>query len=443
MREFDDCNRRHEFVSAARLRLARAARAALPAMLAAALVLGGGSASTVGAGEAEAVTVRSVALGGDEKLTTITVELSGEASVGVFAIGDPSRVVIDLPRARFETGRTASGAIGVVSAWRWGAFTADKARMVFDIRTPVRFARVDLVGEGASRRLVLELEASTAEAMRAIRPVHLGARSEPSAAEKPSASEPTGPAAKGDRAVARGPDAAAKRVIVIDPGHGGVDAGTRSPASGTPEKVVVLEVALVLKRHFEATGRYEVHLTRTADVFVGLGERVAAARALKADLLLSVHADAEYDHSVRGATVYTLAEKATDAQAAALAAKENHSDAIAGLIAEAAEPDVADILADLTRRETRQFSHLLARDILDEYRRNGRLVKGAAHRQAGLRVLRAPDVPSVLVEIGFLSNKEDEAAMNSAEWRDATARSLINAVDRFFAAQGKGEEPAR
>ncbi|MER2606095.1 MAG: N-acetylmuramoyl-L-alanine amidase, partial [Siculibacillus sp.] len=216
-----------------------------------------------------------------------------------------------------------------------------------------------------------------------------------------------------------------------------------SPASGTPEKVVVLEVALVLKRHFEATGRYEVHLTRTADVFVGLGERVAAARALKADLLLSVHADAEYDHSVRGATVYTLAEKASDAQAAALAAKENHSDAIAGLIAEAAEPDVADILADLTRRETRQFSHLLARDILDEYRRNGRLVKGAAHRQAGLRVLRAPDVPSVLVEVGFLSNKEDEAAMNSAEWRDATARSLINAVDRFFAAQGKGEEPAR
>jgi N-acetylmuramoyl-L-alanine amidase len=225
---------------------------------------------------------------------------------------------------------------------------------------------------------------------------------------------------------------------VIDAGHGGVDAGTVSPATGTPEKTVVLEMARTLAKRMEETGRYTVRLTRNADVFVPLGERVALARAAHADLFLSIHADAEYDHSVRGATVYTLAETASDAQAAALAAKENRSDSIAGLIVEDAKDEVSDILADLTRRETRRFSHAVARDILDEYRRNGRLVKGAALRQAGLKVLRAHDFPSVLVEIGFLSNKEDEALMMSPEWRDHSAKSLVAALDHWFAGHGKG-----
>ncbi len=253
-------------------------------------------------------------------------------------------------------------------------------------------------------------------------------------------------AAKGDRegtrpsAASRGVDPGApvpaRPVIVIDPGHGGVDAGTVSPATGTPEKTVVLEMAQTLIRVLRESGRYDVRTTRDEDVFVGLGRRVAIAREAKADLLLSIHADAEYDHSVRGATIYTVSEKPSDAQAAALAAKENAADAVAGHVVTDAEDVVEDILAELTLRETRRFSLLAARDILEEYRRHGRLVKGAAHRQAGLKVLRAHDVPSVLVEIGFLSNKEDEALMTSPQWRETTSRSLLTAIDRFFAGRG-------
>lgn len=249
-------------------------------------------------------------------------------------------------------------------------------------------------------------------------------------------------APKGDRETVRTESApvaepvATRPVVVIDPGHGGGDAGTVSPATGTPEKTVVLEVARVLIQALEETGRYDVRTTRSDDVFVPLGRRVAIAREAKADLLLSIHADAEYDHSVRGATVYTVSEKPSDAQAAALAAKENAADAAVGHVAAEAENAVEDILAELTLRETRRFSLLAARDILEEYRRHGRLVKGAAHRQAGLKVLRAHDVPSVLVEIGFLSNKQDEALMTSSAWRQSTAQSLVAAIDRFFAARG-------
>jgi N-acetylmuramoyl-L-alanine amidase len=210
-----------------------------------------------------------------------------------------------------------------------------------------------------------------------------------------------------------------------------------------PEKTVVLEMAKVLAKRLRDTGRYEVVITRTEDVFLLLAERVRIARTRHADLFLSIHADAEYDHSVRGATVYTLAETASDEQAAALAAKENQSDALAGHVVEEAESEVADILADLTLRETRKLSHAFARDILDAYRRSGRLVKGTPHRQAGLKVLRAHDVPSALVELGFLSNKEDEALLTSPDWREKTAVSLIGAIDRWFAGRDALAEPTK
>lgn len=382
------------------------------------------------------VTVGATAVAGDDRSTTIAVDLDRSAPVSAFLLADPPRLVVDLTHARFAPPKGATGAgVGLVAAWRQGAFAADRGRMVFDTRTPVRIAEATLSAAGGGSRLLLVLEPATVEAMRSAAAVRLGGAAAP-AAEAPAP------------AVAAEAPARAKPLVVVDAGHGGVDAGTVSPATGTPEKVVVLEVAKALARALEGSGRYEVRMTRTADVFVGLGERAAIARAAHADLFVSIHADAEYDHSVRGATVYTLAEKASDERAAALAAKENRSDAIAGLIAEAGEGDVSDILAELTVRETRRFSVAVARDILDEYRRHGRLVKGAAHRQAGLKVLRSHDVPSVLVEIGFLSNKEDEATMKSAEGRDHTVQILTTAIDRWFAGRagstknGDGGAPA-
>ena len=385
------------------------------------------------------VAVRSVAIGGDETATTITIDLARPTSVGVFALADPARLVVDLPGASFEIAKSvAQSGHGLIGPWRFGAFAAGRGRIVFDARDAVRIDHAELIAGDATRptRIVVALVRATRAEMLAAKPLTLGP---PAAPQAPVAPVATTPGGKTDRAAVTPPAPLvrpARRVVAIDAGHGGVDAGTVSPATGTPEKTVVLEMARALARTLQETGRYEPRLTRDSDVFVPLSDRVSIARAARAELLVSIHADAEFDHSVRGATVYTLAEKASDAQAAALAAKENHSDAIAGLIVEEAHDEVADILADLTRRESRRFSHEIARDILDEYRRNGRLVKGTAHRQASLKVLRVHDFPAVLVEIGFLSNKEDEAQMVSPEWRDRTARSLTAAIDRWFAERG-------
>ncbi len=391
------------------------------------LVVGGLGASVAD----EPLAVSSVAIGGDDTSTTITIDLSRSSSATVFGLADPNRLVIDLPTARFDlaagSGRTGRG---LVSAWRFGAFAAGRSRLVFDLARPVKASGAEMVPAGQGARIVVSVAAATPAEMHDFGSKSLG--------------EARLGAPNGSREVLRGAVSASdepagekgRRVVVVDAGHGGVDAGTVSPATGTPEKTVVLAMAKVLARHLRETGRYTVRMTREEDVFVPLDTRVDVARAAKADLLVSVHADAEYDHSVRGATVYTVAEKASDARAAALAAKENRSDAIAGLIEDYRRDEVADILADLTKRESRRFSLSLANDILAEYARNGRLVKGAAHREAGLKVLRAHEFPSVLVEIGFLSNKEDEAQMTSTEWRERTAESLVSAIDRWFSTRG-------
>lgn len=391
--------------------------------------------------------IRAATVTGDAGLTTVTLELSHPVAAEVFLLAGPARLVIDLPHGRFalprDAGRKGAALIG---AWRFGEAAAGRARMVFEATRPVRITRAEWIAAGffGTDRLLVDLVPAEAEEMRAARRltvpppgVESPAPAEPAAAADPGASSPA--AAKADRApvVAPPPPEPRRRpIVVIDPGHGGLDAGTVSPATGTPEKTVVLALARQVVERLRASGRYEVVQTRTDDTFVGLSERVRIARAAHADLFLSIHADAEYDHSVRGATVYTLAEKATDEKAAALALKENQSDAFAGQAAEDSQDEVAGILAELTLRETRRFSNAFARDLLEEYRRWGRLVKGASHREAGLRVLRAHDIPSALVEVGFLSNKEDEALMTSPEGRSHIADSLVAAIDRWFAAHG-------
>lgn len=356
--------------------------------------------------------------------TRVTMDLSRPVAIETFGLIEPYRVVIDLPEARFdfgaETGRDGKGAI---QSWRYGLFMAGRSRLVFDMAGPVRIYRAAVEPPAADgwSRLVLEVGPASREEFVA---VHVRqARTTPLV-------EGTGILPKGDRQAIR--PQRHKPVVVIDPGHGGIDVGTRSPATGTFEKGVVLEIAKLLERKLIATGRYEVHMTRRDDSFVALGDRVRFARAHHADLFLSVHADAEYDRLVRGATVYTLDDKASDAQAAALAAKENASDALAGVVPEEAPSEVADILIDLTVRETKRFSHVLARNLIDDLKSVGRMVKSNPHRFANFRVLKAHDIPSALIELGFLSNKEDEQLLMSADWRDKTTSALVASVDRFF-----------
>jgi N-acetylmuramoyl-L-alanine amidase len=224
-----------------------------------------------------------------------------------------------------------------------------------------------------------------------------------------------------------------KPLVMLDPGHGGKDPGAIG-VSGTYEKHVSLASALELKHLLEAGGHYRVALTRARDVFVPLDDRVAKAQAQGATLFVSMHADALADHAVRGASIYTLGT-ASDAQTAALAQRENSADRYGGP-ALSASPEVARILASLVRRETRVGSVHLARDMVGALDQDVPMLPNP-ERHAGFVVLKAADIPSVLVEMGFMSNPRDEAELRRPDHRKLIAMAMKRAVDAFFAARAQ------
>jgi N-acetylmuramoyl-L-alanine amidase len=219
-------------------------------------------------------------------------------------------------------------------------------------------------------------------------------------------------------------------VVVLDPGHGGIDGGTRS-RKGVLEKNVVLDFGRELRRQLKATGRFDVHMTRNTDRFISLGKRVKIARAKQANLFIAIHADSLRQRRVRGATVYTLSEKASDADAARLAEKENAADFIGGVDLGEDTGEVADILLDLALRETKNHSIFFARRVVKALGPVAPLNRRPM-RSAGFKVLRAPDVPSVLLELGYLSNRHDENNLTSAKWREKAAAAVVRAIDAFF-----------
>jgi N-acetylmuramoyl-L-alanine amidase len=217
---------------------------------------------------------------------------------------------------------------------------------------------------------------------------------------------------------------------MLDPGHGGIDPGASGPG-GELEKTIVLDFANALKTVLEANGRVRVQMTRAGDTFVPLRDRVRLARVARAAVFLSIHADSLPDEGdVRGATVYTLAERASDERTQRLADRENRADLAAGIEIKEDQEEVADILFDLARRETRVFSHQMARTLVATLPRATRLHR-IPLRGAGFQVLRAPDVPSVLLELGYLSSAEEARMLVSDEWRQATARVTAEAIERF------------
>jgi N-acetylmuramoyl-L-alanine amidase len=224
-------------------------------------------------------------------------------------------------------------------------------------------------------------------------------------------------------------------LIMLDPGHGGVDPGCIG-VTGIYEKDITLSTAQALAQELEASGRYRVDLTRSVDEFVALGERVERARAARADLMLSIHADALPEAHMRGASVFTLSEQASDRAAAALAARENKADLVAGVDLSSHAPEVSDILFDLARRETNNESIRLARQLVDELGRRVQLLNHS-HRSAGFAVLKAPDIPSALVEIGCLSNRQEEAELQLPAYQKKLAAGLRQSIVDFFGAPAK------
>ena len=240
------------------------------------------------------------------------------------------------------------------------------------------------------------------------------------------------------RRSARKPEAAGARppvpLIMLDPGHGGRDPGAIG-FSGTYEKHVSLATALELKRQLESGGRYRVALTRAADVFIPLDDRVERAQRQGAALFVSMHADALADHTVRGASVYTLAPTASDAQSAALARKENSADRFIGRPWQGTSPEVSRILASLVRKETRTGSVRIARNLVGCLDQDLQMLQNP-DRHAGFVVLKAADIPSVLVEMGFMSNPQDEAALRRVAHRKQVAEAMHRAVEAYFAGLG-------
>jgi N-acetylmuramoyl-L-alanine amidase len=225
-----------------------------------------------------------------------------------------------------------------------------------------------------------------------------------------------------------------RRLVVIDAGHGGIDPGTLG-RGGVREKDVVLNVAHELRKALQTTGRYRVQLTRDADVFIPLRERVQMARAAQADLFVSLHADSNDHQDIRGASVYTLSEDASDRETAKLAEKENMSDVIAGVDLAGDNSPVASILISLAQRDTMNRSVRFAEHVLISLRRATLVRPTSPHRSADFAVLKAPDIPAALIELGYLSNPSDESEMSKAAWRTKVAASIVTAIDGHFSGE--------
>ncbi len=226
-------------------------------------------------------------------------------------------------------------------------------------------------------------------------------------------------------------------LVVIDPGHGGIDSGAEAP-NGVREKDIVLAFSLRLQELLVESGRFDVALTRESDVYLRLEERVAMARTNKADLFIAIHADSFQQPEIRGASVYTRDENATDVLDKVLADTENKSDVIAGFSMPQMAPEVVDILLDLMRREMRVQSFLAAQAIVHQLEPSVALRRFPV-RQADFFVLQAPDIPSVLVELGFLSNASDIANLTRSEWRDRTAEAIARGISSYFDSLEKPE----
>ena len=367
--------------------------------------------------------VTGVRLGGDEHQTRVVFNLSRGLAARVFTLADPYRLVVDLPQVNFQLpARAGETGQGLIKAFRFGQMMKGGSRVVLDLAGPVRVEKSSVPDPAGDQptRLVLELAAVGREPF--LHAIALDNRLDPNR----DASR------KIERDVAP-PSDDLRPVVVLDPGHGGIDEGAHAPA-GEAEKTVVLDFALMLRDKIERMGKYRVEMTRSDDTFVALADRVQIARARRAQLFISLHCDAlaRGEGDAQGATVYTLSDDASDAEAARLAETENRADIIAGVDLSREPNAIADILIDLAQRETRAFSAHFARGVVDDLKNSVRLHKPPL-KSAGFRVLKAPDVPSVLIELGFVSNRADFKQMTSETWRAQATDSVAHAVDAYFA----------
>ena len=365
--------------------------------------------------------------------TRFVIELSDPLQLRVFTLTNPDRVVVDMPEVLWRLqGSDRPSGTGAVRAYRYGLFRPGDSRFVIDLNRPVTPAEPMILPpeKGFGYRVVLDLFPTNEAKFASASGWPADLRVKEAQAERVAAIPPQQQPAE------QTPAQSKARVVVIDAGHGGIDSGTTG-VDGLLEKNLVLDEALRLKKALQKRG-YVVHLTRDTDIYIPLRERVNIARGYQADLFISLHADSNPDPSVNGASVYTLSESGSDKEAAALARKENQSDVIAGVDLSGENSPVASILIDLAQRDTMNRSSRFAETAVTQLSQATDVLPREPHRAAAFAVLKAPDVPAVLIELGYLSNARDCAQMGTAEWRDATAQAIAGAVERNF---GQATQP--
>lgn len=362
---------------------------------------------------------RDYKMAGDATRMRVVMNFDREPEPKWFLLRAPHRLVIDLGQTKFSLDSEELKARGLVTNVRYGAPDEQSSRLVLTSQGPFTVERLDVLQNEDQPGYRLAIDLTAASERQFEEALGIQAQTTGSTQTTPTTSRVEKVAAQRNK----------RFTVVIDPGHGGIDGGAEG-LNGTVEKSITLAFALELRTKLAQNGQYDVHLTRERDQFLRLDERVRIARQHEADLFISIHADTIRLKGIRGATVYTLSDKASDAEAQALADRENLSDQLAGIEIEEEKQEVADILFDLIRRETHGFSMSFARSLLDEMENTVGLINNP-HRFAGFRVLRAPDVPSVLVELGYLSNPEDEEQLRDPDWRGKAADSIVSAVKAF------------
>ena len=366
--------------------------------------------------------VLSARIGEHADRTRLVLELSDPVNLRTFTLANPDRVVVDMPEVAWRLGAPPQPTgNGSVKSYRFGLFREGNSRMVIDLNKPVTLGDTLVLppSDGFGYRLVIDMFRAQEASFDSNAGWPADLKQRESEAEK--------------AAMAEIPTSGGKKVVMIDPGHGGIDSGTNG-VNGLMEKDLVLAEGLRLAQVLKMRG-YSVHMTRDSDVFIPLPQRVAMARKFHADLMISLHADSNPDNSVNGLSIYTLNDGRSDREAGALAKRENQSDVIAGVDLSGGNNPVAPILIDLAQRDTINKSSRFAETALARLGTTTDILARSPHRAASLAVLVAPDVPAVLIELGYLSNSSDAAQMNTDRWRAGVAGAIADAVDRNFAPQ--------
>ncbi|VAW16150.1 N-acetylmuramoyl-L-alanine amidase [hydrothermal vent metagenome] len=372
--------------------------------------------------------VMAVRVSNSDGRSRLIIDMEKVTPFAFVSLVDPLRIALDVRSNGFPADLAGKPAgEGFVSKFELTSIAGDRVRTVLSLGAPAQVQQAYWLEaiDNQPARLVVDLIGDSAENFAAKAELDRFASEQ---SQKTGAALENKPNAPGTSQV----KSQSRPLILIDPGHGGIDGGAKTP-DGIEEKTLTLAFAKQLQQVLISSGRFDVALSRDDDRFIQLGERVQLARANNADLFISIHADTFEDATIRGASIYTRDEQATDILDKVLADQENKADLLAGFVKQDASEAVVGLLVDLMRREMRRQSYLAAKAILQQLRPTIR-VRRFPLRRAGFFVLQSPDVPSILLELGFLSNRADENNLISPSWRlrmsEAVARGIVAYFDQ-------------